>query len=220
MEGGPRLTRGIVRPECLISWAGPWTEYKSSSFTKTSLVITHHQSISSKWQACQSYPSSWQSSIWITFCSFVGLVSFQGSFPLSIHFIFEWGNPFQIPPIAARALGLDYLQKSGDERPDSPNVTLHPLNELPIKSGRQRRCTVGQILLQQLHWSLLSPNLITWNNGGWIKLLVATKEYFADLRFFWNVFDISRGQRWVKQAACCKGLLRKFKDIQMIFWIF
>ena len=67
------VTRGIVRPECLISWAGPWTEYKSYSFTKTSLVITHHQSISSKWQACQSYPSSWQSSIWITFCSFVGL---------------------------------------------------------------------------------------------------------------------------------------------------
>ena len=105
------------------------------------------------------------------------------------------GKSFPIPSIAARALGLDYLQKSGDERPDSPNVTLHPLNELPIKSGRQRRCTVGQILLQQLHWSLLSPNLITWNNGGWIKLLVATEEYFADLRFFWNVFDISRGQR-------------------------
>ena len=77
---------------------------------------------------------------------------------------------FLIPPIGAQALGLDYLQKSGDERCDSPNVTLHPLNELPIKSGGQR-CTAGQILLQQLHWSLLSPNLITWNNGGWIKLL-------------------------------------------------
>ena len=47
------------------------------------------------------------------------------------------GKSFLIPPIAARALGLDYLQKSGDERPDSPNVTLHPLNELPIKSGGQ-----------------------------------------------------------------------------------
>ena len=46
---------------------------------------------------------------------------------------------FLTPLIAAQALGLDYLQKIADERPDSPNVTLHPLNELPIKSGRQLR---------------------------------------------------------------------------------
>ena len=46
---------------------------------------------------------------------------------------------FLIPPIGARALGLDYLQKSGDERCDSPNVTLHPLNELRIKSGLVHR---------------------------------------------------------------------------------
>ena len=46
---------------------------------------------------------------------------------------------FLIPLIAARALGLDYLQKSADERPDSPNVTLHPLNELRIKSGLVHR---------------------------------------------------------------------------------
>ena len=99
---------------------------------------------------------------------------------------------FLIPLIAARALGLDYLQKSGDERPDSPNVTLHPLNELPIKSGRQpaRGAPPGQILLQQLHWSLLS-NLITWNNGGWIKLLQQWPPrdiLAADFIFFRNIF--------------------------------
>ena len=49
---------------------------------------------------------------------------------------------FLTPLIAAQALGLDYLQKIADERPDSPNVTLHPLNELPIKSGRQLRRAV------------------------------------------------------------------------------
>ena len=89
---------------------------------------------------------------------------------------------FLIPPIGARALGLDYLQKSGDERCDSPNVTLHPLNELPIKSGGQRRPAVhrgSDFVAATALVTLItqSDHLEQW--GVDQAAAVATEEYFG-----------------------------------------
>ena len=106
------------------------------------------------------------------------------------------GKSFLIPPIAARALGLDYLQKSGDERPDSPNVTLHPLNELPIKSGGQHRpvhsgsdfvaATALVTLITQ------SDHLEQWGVDQAAFAAVATEEYFGRRRF--DVFQECFGE--------------------------
>ena len=57
---------------------------------------------------------------------------------------------------------------------DSPNVTLHPLNELPIKSGGL--CSPVRFCCRNCITGLLSTHLITMNNSGRIRLQLAKRQ--------------------------------------------
>ena len=99
---------------------------------------------------------------------------------------------FLTPLIAAQALGLDYLQKSADERPDSPNVTLHPLNELPIKSGRQLRRVVvhrgSDFVAATALVTLITQQSDHLEQWGVDQPAVATEEYFGRRFFIFQEF--------------------------------